>query len=45
MYNFSVAEIDKCIESMNHRLDLVIRSKGEGLSTKHFIELQLYGEE
>ena len=24
MYNFSVAEIDKCIESMNHRLDLVI---------------------
>ena len=29
MYNFSVAEIDKCIESMNHRLNLVIRSKGE----------------
>ena len=29
MYNFSVGEIDKCIESMNHRLDLVIRSKGE----------------
>ena len=29
MYNFAVAEIDKCIESMNHRLDLVIRSKGE----------------
>ena len=29
MYNFPVAEIDKCIESMNHRLDLVIQSKRE----------------
>ena len=29
MYNFSTTEIDNTIKSMNHRLDLVIHSKGE----------------
>lgn len=29
MYNYSVAEIDKTIKSMSHRIDLVIGCKGE----------------